>query len=610
MRTLNEIKASCDEAIRKRDMDALNRLAGELRTLESPPAIALSEQSIGITEYFKGLYQEAIGHYHKALVLFEELHDHVGVARSMDYIGMAEYAQGAYSEAMVHFSKALQLHKAENDRFSMARVLNNIGNVHCDIGSYGEALVHYTQSLELYEELKNQDSIARVTNNIGLVHYATGSYPDALQLFRQALLLHETSNNLDGIAQVTGNIGIVYFAMTSYREALEYYQTSLAMYEQLGNYARIAAVLGNIGMVHTESGSHADALVCFGNALAMHEEQDDRSSVTRVKVNVVAVYIKEGRYREAAELLDQVTDAVMAEPHTRLSYHTNRALIAEHTGDMETAHEQLHAAMAIAVESGIRDEQAAAHLRLRDLAQQRNDFAAYIEHNNEYTRINEEVRGTATSVQLAMQEKQREIDANNREMQKHIAVLHSTLPKHIADRVARGETVNDHHACVAVLFLDLVGFTTMSSAMEPSHVVELLERIFGICDEVMNTHGMMKIKTIGDSYMAVAFDDVHNAALAALDLVALITEVPTRIGIHCGPVVAGVIGKQRMQYDVWGDTVNVASRMESSGEAGRVQVSEAFAVACTSAHCVCIERGAIDVKGKGSMKTFWLVSAP
>ena len=157
-----------------------------------------------------------------------------------------------------------------------------------------------------------------------------------------------------------------------------------------------------------------------------------------------------------------------------------------------------------------------------------------------------------------------------------------------------------------------------------------MDRVFAICDRVVAAHGIMKIKTIGDSYMAVGFPDDQEEsngirmAEAALELISSIDEVRIRIGIHNGPVVAGVLGKERMQFDVWGDTVNVASRMESTGEAGRIQVSEDFACHPTlrrtrddkeelgsrrSAIGTLVERGTIEIKGKGTMKTYWLTEA-
>ena len=218
------------------------------------------------------------------------------------------------------------------------------------------------------------------------------------------------------------------------------------------------------------------------------------------------------------------------------------------------------------------------------------------------------------TLRIAMQEKEREIELERKEREKERAVLYSTLPPEIADRVIRGEDVSgDKHEHAAVLFLDVVGFTTHSSALDPQVTTRLLAEIFRRFDEICTEHNVTKIKTIGDSYMAVGFHEDAAQAVAATAQ-AMITSnffwpdgspVQFRIGLHIGSVVAGVIGTQRLQYDVWGDTVNTASRMESTGEPGKVQVSEAFAE-LVAGRFTLSARGTIDIKGKGSMTTFWL----
>jgi class 3 adenylate cyclase len=266
------------------------------------------------------------------------------------------------------------------------------------------------------------------------------------------------------------------------------------------------------------------------------------------------------------------------------------------------------------------------HKALRDLALKQNDLATYVHHNNEYTRITEEINGRQAATKVAMQSKQREIDAERRDVEKRLSVLHATLPAHVVDRIARNETVSDHDDNAAVIFLDIVGFTTISDRLASDDVVLLLERFFSTLDAVCAKHNVVKIKTIGDSYMAVAFSDaaqqqILRAAECAIEMIAAVRtdtllsheigEVAVRIGVHSGPVTAGVIGTTRLQYDVWGDTVNVASRMESTGEPGRIHVSEAFAhslTPCLSDTLTLVQRGEISIKGKGTMTTFWLES--
>jgi class 3 adenylate cyclase len=169
-------------------------------------------------------------------------------------------------------------------------------------------------------------------------------------------------------------------------------------------------------------------------------------------------------------------------------------------------------------------------------------------------------------------------------------LLLNTLPRLIAERMKKGETnIADHHPDVSVLVADLVGFTTLTAHIGPDQVVFLLNEIFSGFDVIAEKHGLEKIKTIGDAYMAVGGIPVaradHAEAIAdmALDLqeeierfnLAYNTSIHLRIGISTGPVVAGVIGRRKFTYDLWGDTVNLACRLESLGQAGSIQVSEA-----------------------------------
>ncbi|PTQ90182.1 class 3 adenylate cyclase [Agitococcus lubricus] len=201
-------------------------------------------------------------------------------------------------------------------------------------------------------------------------------------------------------------------------------------------------------------------------------------------------------------------------------------------------------------------------------------------------------------------------------------LLHAVLPPKIANELRQNDRmIADRHPEVSVLFADIAGFTPWASKQDPEVVVSLLEKIFSRFDAIVARLGAEKIKTIGDAYMVVSgapdprHDHTHiiaRLALALLDEIKLIRQetgidLDVRIGVHTGSVIAGVIGAMRFSYDIWGDTVNTASRMESHGQAGRIQISQETRIRLAEDFKT-EYRGVIDVKGKGEMATWWLLA--
>ncbi len=200
-------------------------------------------------------------------------------------------------------------------------------------------------------------------------------------------------------------------------------------------------------------------------------------------------------------------------------------------------------------------------------------------------------------------------------------LLLNILPPEIAAILKNGEkTIADHFDGASILFADLVGFTPLTKHMEPVKVVNLLNEIFSHFDLLVEKYGVEKIRTIGDNYMVAAGvprpqpDHAQRLAQMGLEMRAYIQgkwangnpPIDFRIGINSGPVIGGVIGRKKFVYDIWGDAVNIASRMESQGVAGQIQVTRAtYDLICQEFQCE--PRGAIEVKGRGEMETFFLV---
>jgi len=199
-------------------------------------------------------------------------------------------------------------------------------------------------------------------------------------------------------------------------------------------------------------------------------------------------------------------------------------------------------------------------------------------------------------------------------------LLYNVLPAPIAERLKRDPTrIAEHFDEVTVLFGDIAGFTPMSAEMSPQELVAALDEVFTAFDDIAQRHGLEKIKTIGDAYMAVGGvptprgDHAQAIARMALEMRDVVAQrsffgtgrLRMRIGIHTGPAVAGVIGRKKFVYDLWGDTVNTASRMESHGAPGEIQVTDATRAALGEGWLL-EERGVSEIKGKGPMRTWWL----
>jgi guanylate cyclase len=218
-------------------------------------------------------------------------------------------------------------------------------------------------------------------------------------------------------------------------------------------------------------------------------------------------------------------------------------------------------------------------------------------------------------------QKDRALRLLSKEQDRSERLLLNILPVRIADLLKdSNETIAERFDSVSVLFADIVGFTELSAQMGADELVELLNEVFSYFDTLAERYGVEKIRTIGDNYMVAAGvpeprpDHAQVLARLALEMLDYVDHRPGRdhplqfrIGINSGPVVAGVIGQRKFQYDLWGDVVNVASRMESHGEPGEIQISRKTHDLLPD-EFICEPRGRIEVKGKGLMET-WFVKA-
>lgn len=626
---------------------------------------------LGIVAVEQGDYPLAFVRYAEALALSETAGDRAGIAKIYSNIGIACALTSEYHRALEYFSKALAIFEECGDVAGAARTYSNMGNLHRETSDYGLALEYFGRGLALHEELGDTGAIARDTGNIGVVYSRLSDYPRALSYYAKALALHEELGMKSAAANIIGNIGIVYGQIGDYPRALEYYRQALDLHWELGMKEGIARITGNMGNAYSKLGEYNMAFEYYFQALALHDKLGSKINVARVTGNIGNTYSDKGDFSSALGYYTQSLALYDEIGHKEgmanvVGYIGALYAKTQYTGfNAAKAEEFLLRAMALHEEIGTVKQKAEIYETLSDLYAHMERWKESKEYFRKFHDLTmaiqtEGVRRQAEKLTYERREAEREKllaveKTRNEEQQK---LIHNMLPPEIAKRLLNNETfIADHYDAVSVLFMDLVNFTRIASIVPPKHLIYLLNAIFSAADAIIYKHNLEKIKTIGDAYMAVAgapvADNNHasNCANAALELLEemdrlhvslpqelggdaswtqTIGEIQVRIGLHCGTAIGGVIGDKKFSFDLWGDAVNTAARMEQYGEPGKVHISEDFAKALilpspaqpekagdhlfnttTFSHwgkagVRVLERGEMDIKGKGIMRTFYL----
>lgn len=521
---------------------------------------------LGRISFYRSEYPEALIYYLRSLTLFEVIGDKGRIAITLGNVGSVYRSLSDYPSAVEYYHKALIIDEELHNWQGIANHTGNIGNVYLLLSDYPKALMYYHRSLALTEDLGNMSGVATHTCNLGNVYLYLHDYGNALEYYHKALTIQQKLGDKLSEAIYTGNIAGVYFHLKEYQKSLEHYHQALTMYEALGNKSGIAEMNGNIGTVYKDAADYPKALEHHYLALSMSEELGDKLSIATSTSGLGVVFTEkefEGYDPIKAEQYLLRAIEIYQELGTKNELYTNYYLLSElysETGKWEKAytyHKLFHD-----LEKEVQSEEAKKQAEQLD-----------------YER------------KTAEREKQTAIERAKHEATEQL--LHNVLPPSIATKMLGGATlIAEKLENVSVLFADIVGFTTLSQSITPEQLVEGLDLIFSEFDELAEKHGLEKIKTIGDAYMVVSgapiprADHVQAIAQMAVEMVealkkfqAIATGAPIeiRIGIHTGQAVAGVIGKKKFAYDLWGDAVNTASRMESHGVPGKIHCSEEFA---------------------------------
>ena len=596
---------------------------------------------IALSKYYSRVSpSESIRFGQEAMELAQRLGSKKDVALALKYIGMSYYFQGAYIETINYWQRSKSTFDSIGDRQGVANMLNNIGAIYFNQGDDNKAVVNYLESLKVSEEINDKLRIATALVNLGAVYFnKKATHNLALQYYLKALPLSEELGDNDAIGTSSVNIGEIYLARNADDEALYYFEKSLVAYQK-SESGNVAYALNSIGKVYANRKDYDTAIQKQKEAFEKAKSLNARLEMAQSLLGLATTYEMKGDFHSAvityqdarviAEAIGatyELKDAYqgLANCYAGLSDFKNAFKFnALFTGIKDTLYnaEMDKKLQSMTLSFDIEKYQGEIDLLTKDKALQELDLKRQ--------KIIRNAIGVTGILLLLMagglfnrykyvRKTQKIIEAEKERSEK---LLLNILPHETAEELKeKGSATPKHYDMVSVLFTDFKGFTTIAEKLTPQQLVEELNQCFMEFDKIIDKNNLEKIKTIGDAYMCAGGIPVANhtnpvdIVKAGLEIKSYMEKLKSdreaqgkdywelRIGIHTGPVIAGVVGKNKFAYDIWGDAVNTASRMESSGIPGQVNIS-GTTYELVNDHFNCTHRGKIQAKNKGEIDMY------
>ena len=561
--------------------------------------------------------------------------------------GLSFGNKGEDAKALNSYKKALVLALQAEDTYTEATLYNNMGGIYMSQGDYLKALDFYNNSLTIIEKLGVKGRVAGTLGNIGIIYKHQEDYPMALKYLNRAKEIAKQNEDYGSVARQLVNIGTVYKQIEKEDMALANYDTAIKLFDDVGDKYNKVIALNNIGSIHHSRSEYDKALKYYNIAFEVAEIIGDKGSQVLALNNLGSVFENQGKFNEAREhclqslSISQENGFLTGEQSAcECLYNVYKAL-----GNNEKT--LYYIERLTVIEDSINSREIGKKLQQMEFAKQiSRDSLAAVEKENLLRQTHEKdlskknrTRDILISLGLILVvivlivftrlRFVRKSKANLQiEKERSENILHNILPEEIAKELKEtGKADARDFDMVSILFTDFKEFTQTSEKLSAKDLMSEVNICFEKFDGIMMKYGIEKIKTIGDAYMAaggltvIGKDSVKNTVMAALEMQDFISHrkvlldskgLPAfemRVGVHTGPVVAGIVGVKKFQYDIWGDTVNIASRMESAGAVKQVNISAFTYEKIKDDNSFQFHhRGEVEVKGKGAMEMWFVTS--
>ena len=563
------------------------------KKLNFKKGLALAYKNIGIGYFYRGNYIEAIKSYEFALQTFDSIGDKKGMANIYSNIGNVYYNQGDDEKALELYLKSLKYSEEINDTLRMVTALGNIGAIYGKKKqTYEKAIEFYHQGFALCKYFEDKSSYGITAVNLGEVYMNKGDYDSAHYYFDISL---KAVDGTEDAPYTLNDMGALYMLENNYDKAIEIQTKAYLLAKELDLKSDWAIALIGLAKSYKAKKDIANASAKFLEAEVVANEVDAKYSLSEIYLGLSELYTEKRDYANASKyqsLLLAVKDSIYnLESDKKLG-------TLQFTFDLDKQKNQI---------SLLTKDQ---EIKNQEIARQklvRNSF----------------IGGFAVVLIFAgifFRQRNKIKVAKKRSDE----LLLNILPEETAEELKETGTAKaKKFDLVSVMFTDFKNFTQASELLSPEELVKEIDACFSAFDAIITKYGIEKIKTIGDAYMCASglpaekrshAEDIINAGL---EMQAYIEKnkkekisqnkiyFELRLGIHSGPVVAGVVGTKKFAYDIWGDAVNTASRMESSGEIGKVNISGST-YELVKDKFKCIHRGKIQAKNKGEIDMYFV----
>lgn len=561
------------------------------------------------------------------------------------------YLSSDPEEGIKRGEEALALSQKLGWKKGIANAYNSIGSNYRIKADYPMALENFLKALEVNEEIKNETGIANNLGNIGIVYKKQGDFTNAVIYYEKALKLFEKMGDKKGMAINLGNIGIVYNTQKKFSKALAYELKALGIWDSLGNKKNSAIWLGNISLVYGDSGLYSEAIKYAENALVTNvslgikkgiaenyrslgsfyfgiSKDSTSSPATKANARKLAIEFLEKAKAIAYELgdlvnLQEINEILFrvheADGNYKAALENYRQFVFYKDSISSERTKEKITNLVTQRELSIRDKEIKIGLQQIEIdrlavAKKRNERVFYIVGILVLL-----VVITIVYRNYRIQQRTNRLLAIEKEKSENL--LLNILPAEVAVELKeKGTAAAQHFDQVTVLFTDFVDFTRAAEKLSPQQLVDELHSCFKEFDGIISKYGIEKIKTVGDAYLAVSGLPIANEAHAE-NMVSAAKEIcafmklrkeqigvdvfEVRIGIHSGSVVAGIVGVKKFAYDIWGDAVNTAARMEQNSIAGKINISQST-FDLVKGKFNCTYRGELEAKNKGKLAMYFV----